>query len=349
MVHFPSDLHFDIVSRLPVKSLLRFKCVSQLWCNMIDDPSLAYMHLTRSVEEPKMLILDHQTKNPDTSRFTEVAGGFLKADMKLVTKFAKSKACFLESCCNGLLCFAKNYDDRVLVLFNPLRQEVIALPPHRASYTSMSKYGLGFDSSTNTYKVVRVFSRGGSFNMGADVYTLGTSSWRPISKGPLCRLAGRPIFACGALHWFVHHYVDRDALKGKYIVSFDVGKEEFGWISPPKFYSSSHLLDLGGNLAMVDRSFDSHIEIWVMKEYKKKEWVKEYKIDIYPPLGISDSSLVEVIGLREFGEILLRNRESFITYNPKTGVKRYIEILGHDVEVLYHMGSLLSISKFQTK
>ncbi|XP_065617329.1 putative F-box protein At5g62060 [Quercus suber] len=314
MVHFPSDLHFDIVSRLPVKSLLRFKCVSQLWCNMIDDPSLAYMHLTRSVEEPKMLILDHQTKNPDTSRFTEVAGGFLKADMKLVTK-----------------------------------QEVIALPPHRASYTSMSKYGLGFDSSTNTYKVVRVFSRGGSFNMGADVYTLGTSSWRPISKGPLCRLAGRPIFACGALHWFVHHYVDRDALKGKYIVSFDVGKEEFGWISPPKFYSSSHLLDLGGNLAMVDRSFDSHIEIWVMKEYKKKEWVKEYKIDIYPPLGISDSSLVEVIGLWEFGEILLRNRESFISYNLKTGVKRYIEILGHDVEVLYHMGSLLSISKFQTK
>ncbi|XP_065633170.1 F-box protein At3g07870 [Quercus suber] len=316
---------------------------------MIDDPSLAYMHLTRSVEEPKMLILDHQTKNPDTSRFTEVAGGFLKADMKLVTKFAKSKACFLESCCNGLLCFAKIYGDRVLVLFNPLRQEVIALPPHRASYTKKSKYGLGFDSSTNTYKVVRVFSRGGSFNMGADVYTLGTSSWRPISKGPLCLLAGRPIFACGALHWFVHPYVDRDALKGKYIVSFDVGKEEFGWISPPKYYSSSHLLDLGGNLAMVDRSFDSHIEIWVMKEYKKKEWVKEYKIDIYPPLGISDSSLVEVIGLWEFGEILLRNRESFISYNLKTGVKRYIEILGHDVEVLYHMGSLLSISKFQTK
>ncbi|KAK7858941.1 f-box/kelch-repeat protein, partial [Quercus suber] len=400
MVHFPSDLHFDIVSRLPVKSLLRFKCVSQLWCNMIDDPSLAYMHLTRSVEEPKMLILDHQTKNPDTSRFTEVAGGFLKADMKLVTKFATGSAfaralplfaqasmvhfpsdlhfdivsrlpvksllrfkCVSQLWCNMIddpslayMHLTRSVEEPKMLILdhqtkNPdtSRQEVIALPPHRASYTSMSKYGLGFDSSTNTYKVVRVFSRGGSFNMGADVYTLGTSSWRPISKGPLCRLAGRPIFACGALHWFVHHYVDRDALKGKYIVSFDVGKEEFGWISPPKFYSSSHLLDLGGNLAMVDRSFDSHIEIWVMKEYKKKEWVKEYKIDIYPPLGISDSSLVEVIGLWEFGEILLRNRESFISYNLKTGVKRYIEILGHDVEVLYHMGSLLSISKFQTK
>lgn len=312
---------------------------------MIDDPSLAYMHLTRSVEEPKMLILDHQTEKPDTLRFTEVVGGFLKADKNLVTKFAKSKACFLESCCNGLLCFTKIYDDRVLVLFNPLRQEVIALPPHTASLIpGKRKYGLGFDSSTNTYKVVRVFIRGGchgnlSFNLGAEVYTLGTSSWRPISKGPPCRLAGRPIFACGALHW--------DALKGKYIVSFDVGKEEFGSISPPKYYSSSHLLDLGGNLAMVDRSFDSHIEIWVMKEYKKREWVKEYKIDINPPLGILDDSWVEVIGLWEFGEILLRYRESFISYNLKTGVKRYIEILGHDVEVLYHMGSLLSISKFQ--
>ena len=312
---------------------------------MIDDPSLAYMHLTRSVEEPKMLILDHQTEKPDTLRFTEVVGGFLKADKNLVTKFAKSKACFLESCCNGLLCFTKIYDDRVLVLFNPLRQEVIALPSYRASLLQRNRnYGLGFDSSTNTYKVVRVFIRGGchgnlSFNLGAEVYTLGTSSWRPISKGPPCRLAGTPIFACGALHW--------DALKGKYIVSFDVGKEEFGSISPPKYYSSSHLLDLGGNLAMVDRSFDSHIDIWVMKEYKKKEWVKEYKIDINPPLGILDDSWVEVIGLWEFGEILLRYRESFISYNLKTGVKRYIEILGHDVEVLYHMGSLLSISKFQ--
>ena len=146
--------------------------------------------------------------------------------MKLVTKSAKSKACFLESCCNGLLCFTEIYDDRVLVLFNPLRQEVIALPPYRASLLQRNRnYGLGFDSSTNTYKVVRVFTRGGcdenlSFNMGAEVYTLGTSSRRPISKGPLCRLAGRPIFACGALHWFVDPHVDRDALKGKYIVSF---------------------------------------------------------------------------------------------------------------------------------
>ena len=100
---------------------------------------------------------------------------------------------------------------------------------------------------------------------------------------------------------------------------------------------------------MVDRSFDSHIEIWVMKEYKKKEWVKEYKIDVNPRLGILDDFWVEVIGLLEFGEILLRHCESFVSCNPKTGVKRYIEILGHDVKVLYHMGSLLSISKFQTE
>jgi hypothetical protein len=38
-------------------------------------------------------------------------------------------------------------------------------------------------------------------------------------------------------------------------------------------------------LAIVDRSSDKHIQIWVMKEYEKKEWVKEHKIGLAVVLG----------------------------------------------------------------
>ena len=346
VVQFPSDLLYDIFSRLPVKSILRFKCVSPLWCNIIDDPCLAHMHLTQCVEEPSnILLLDYHTGKPPSVTFRELDQGFFKADMNLVTK----SPYFLEGCCKGLVCFTKTGDDSVLVLFNPLRQEVLALPPPTTSSICKRKYGLGFDCSRNKYKVVSVsLNSQGCYE--AEVYTLGTrSSWRAISKGPPCALAKNSIFACGALHWLVHHDVASDDLKGK-IVSFDVGKEEFGLISPPKF-GSWHLLDLGGNLALVDRSSGRHIEIWVMKDYEKKEWVKEYKIDIKPPIEMADNLLVEVIGLWKHGEILLYYLSIYLSYNPKTGEMRYVHIpgLSQDTQVLCHMGSLLSISRFQAE
>ena len=51
-------------------------------------------------------------------------GVFLKADLNLVAKFTKSVTCYLEDCCNCLLFLSKSYDDRFLILFNPLRQQL---------------------------------------------------------------------------------------------------------------------------------------------------------------------------------------------------------------------------------
>ncbi|KAB1228014.1 hypothetical protein CJ030_MR1G006787 [Morella rubra] len=320
----PSDILFDIFLRLPVKSLLRFRCVSPQWCNIIDDPCLAYTNqIGCAAEELKVILLDRPTHKPDDVMLRE-DGGFLKASLSLVTKLAKSKAYVLEGWCKGLVCFTKVSDDRLLFLFNPLRQEVLALQPESPAPSPSlrkRKYGLGFDSSTNTYKIVRVFESP-SHNLCAEVYTLGRSSWRAISSSPPCPLFGRPTFACGALHWLASPRVTQvDELEGK-IVSFDISKEKFGLISPPKF-RSCHLLDLRGDLAVVDRSSDTHIEIWVMKEYEKKEWVKEYKIDLKPPIGMVDNEMIEVIGVWELGEILLRYFGSFLSYDPNTGRLRF--------------------------
>ena len=361
MVKFPSDVLFEIFSRLPIKSLLKFRTVSQQWRNIIDDPHLAYMHHSRCVEEPKILLLDHHTQNekPIDVTVTNV-GVFLNADLNLVAKFTKSVTCYLEDCCNGLLCLSKSYDDRFLVLFNPLRQQLLPLPPSSASPKLGSrKYGFWFDRPKNTYNIVVVavflcesVDEKPCYKLGAEVYTLRTSSWRPLSKGPPCRLFGKPIFACGALHWQGPCKYNGDIGN---IVSFDVRKEEFGLISPPKYDCLGYLLDLGGNLAMVDHSamveyFNRHIDIWVMKEYEEKEWVKEYKIDLKSQierqyrLGVQ----VEVIGLCKLGRILLRKKENLLSYNLETGVLRNIPIPGFGLEmnVLIYIGSLLSISSF---
>jgi hypothetical protein len=42
----PKDLSMEILSRLPVKSLMRFKCISKSWCALITNPNFITKHLT---------------------------------------------------------------------------------------------------------------------------------------------------------------------------------------------------------------------------------------------------------------------------------------------------------------
>ncbi|XP_059430230.1 putative F-box protein At1g47790 [Corylus avellana] len=252
---FPLDVLFDIFSRLPIKTLLRFRCVSPLWCTIIDDPDLASTHRLRRVEEPKILLLE-ATHKPLDLVFREDRSGLLR--------FVSGKAAYsLEGCCNGLLCFTRPfwyYNHSPLFLVNPQRQQVVELqrppckgapwPPVHDTVCSCS-YGLGFDCSTNTYKIVGVFFNGKNAgddddDLCAQVYTLGRgrSSWRAV-KGPSkttirnrkC-IHGRPVYACGALHWLVMHIHNNGVHLQYKIVYFDVGKEEFGLIYPPRFQSN---------------------------------------------------------------------------------------------------------------
>ena len=47
---FPSELLDEILYRLPVKHLLRCKCVSKEWCSLIDSTPFAKKHLKRALE-----------------------------------------------------------------------------------------------------------------------------------------------------------------------------------------------------------------------------------------------------------------------------------------------------------
>ena len=217
MEELPREIMDDIFLRLHVKSLLQCRCVSKLWCNIIDDPSLANMHQTQAGDQEPLLLfgltLDNESdeledngKNlspsPTTGKIPLLNFVSKKADLG-------TKGYSLKSICNGLLCFA-NFSS--VILSNPLRQEILMLPEATNQYPvkNMDNYGLGFDSSINTYKVVHVFCKGLDYNtmrykFGSEVYTLGSTSksWRKISSippYPLC-LWRTPVFANEAIHW----------------------------------------------------------------------------------------------------------------------------------------------------
>ncbi|PWA37489.1 F-box domain-containing protein [Artemisia annua] len=158
MATLPSDIIYEILSRMPVKSLVRFRRVSKLWCEYIDSPYFATIHSKRAVEEEPTLVMLRATHDwcyPNQPRICD--------------KFNS------------------------LVVINPLRKECFELPPMdkkpdwRLSYEESC--GLGFDDSTNTFKMVCVFPRI-QIDVGEEnldlvrknlctmVHVLGTNLWQ---------------------------------------------------------------------------------------------------------------------------------------------------------------------------
>ncbi|KAF5177608.1 hypothetical protein FRX31_032809 [Thalictrum thalictroides] len=52
----PYEIMFDILLRLPVKSLGRFRCVSKSWQTLVANPYFANMHLNRSKENKSLKV-----------------------------------------------------------------------------------------------------------------------------------------------------------------------------------------------------------------------------------------------------------------------------------------------------
>ncbi|XP_010480482.1 PREDICTED: putative F-box protein At5g42430 [Camelina sativa] len=52
----PNDVILEILSKLPIKSIGRFHCVSKLWGSMLHKPYFTKLFLTRSSGRPRLLI-----------------------------------------------------------------------------------------------------------------------------------------------------------------------------------------------------------------------------------------------------------------------------------------------------
>ncbi|PWA37889.1 F-box domain-containing protein [Artemisia annua] len=269
MDRLPSNIMLSIFSRVPAICLARFRCVSKEWCEYIDDPYLTILQ-DEQVLEPipilyhSRLSLDRRIHNLcfhtiESSKQTESGityddyhtyvlepkeGRFLKFLRKKPLSEPSRVGIRVRGSCNGLICLSHDEDyDLItsLVVVHLLRKECYELPPLPMCFGSSMRRGscgLGFDASTNTLKMVCVLCRDFGPECTVMVHEFGTNSWREIPQVPSYPITGEAIFANGCLHWLVSH-VAKDGGIG--VIWFDVNKEEFGLIDPPKgvFYICS--------------------------------------------------------------------------------------------------------------
>ena len=199
----PFELITDILCRLPVKSLMKFKCVCKPWNSLISDRKFARKHFRMSTMNPNLILTSKNYSPPEVSHpvyplrsiFANVTTDAkqIKFPLNSPSNFHHSIGGIIGSC-DGILCFAaKDSENRYIqfVLWNPATRKYNILPSLGTSKNRATVYGFGYDRFADNYKVVAVFGyrcdSSPDYITQLKVHTLGTNSWRLIDDFPYGR------------------------------------------------------------------------------------------------------------------------------------------------------------------
>ncbi|XP_004288838.1 PREDICTED: F-box/kelch-repeat protein At3g06240-like [Fragaria vesca subsp. vesca] len=249
-VNLPPKIMLDIISRLPVKHVCQCKCLSRAWRSIPSDPDFVAKYNKDVFFQGRRLLFtvlyDHwrpEIYSLNLEQFLNenqnVDVGGLAAPLRFVFNHLPNHALdwfpFVHYSCYALF-LSQSYSGYSLI--NPVTKESNKLPEApiwRRPMKPFSRhtYGVGFDHSTNEYKVINGQDYGDGIVFS--VYTLQTDSWRQIDGlFPYKALGYDGIVVNGAVHWLVRKVADRSLV----IISFILAREEFSEIPVPPIPST---------------------------------------------------------------------------------------------------------------
>ncbi|XP_059645955.1 F-box protein CPR1-like [Cornus florida] len=252
MSEVPEDVVANIVSILPVKPLLRFRCVSKSWCSLIDSSEFRKLHLRTSKERN-----EHQSHPHCDNKSRSVRSVYCSVLWNPSTRnhrilpnssFENSRK---AECCNWIVIYGFGYD----VVNDDYKVVKMAVCPSKDDYAFLSE-------------------------VEVKVYSVKLNLWRRVKDFPyyIRYHQENGVFISGALHWVGNERRESSSIISHLIVAIDLGSEEYRLVPTPEFSDKNffmHVVDLGGCLCIYCDYFDGHGDVWVMKEYRIKEsWTK---------------------------------------------------------------------------
>ncbi|KAI8522846.1 hypothetical protein RHMOL_Rhmol13G0028400 [Rhododendron molle] len=294
VVLLPSDIvEAEVLTRLPVKSLMRFKCVSKLGRSTISHPSFSKAYLGRR-RQSGLFITYPVVGSLRCLYATLPVGGesaLLHEQFNLPDSFANYKYNqngATQVINGGLFCV---YADYRAWICNVSTGEIRELPASDLQDAKAFHYYFGFASSSKEYKLLKLCSAPidcvcmdgyGPWAMECEILTLGKdASWRRWRRPDAPRV---DIFKQSV------HIIDGGVIcfwhrDGQRLIVFNFQDESFHVINPPRRVSSSlrgyFLLQLGGHFALVKEKksyyqvmelqgdpnglVHQRLELWVLK------------------------------------------------------------------------------------
>ncbi|XP_059643589.1 F-box protein CPR1-like isoform X2 [Cornus florida] len=325
MCELPTDVIVDILSRLPVKPLLKFRCVSKPWCALIDSPIFIKSHLNRSIETKTNRSIICRDCDLYSIDFDSLDHAIL-----LDHPLKKIHGGEVMGSCDGLVGLCNNlYEEDGIFLWNPATRKHQKLPvtpiefPGGSGICEFIVYGFGYDSVSDDYKLVRVVQfyekdDDDSFDNEVKVYSLKSNTWRRVQDFPyyLPYKREHAMVVSGALHWLVSRRPESDKAD-KFIAAFDLGVEEYRLVPLPELLDKNvhmNVNDFGGCLTLLCNYFAVRVEVWVMEEYGVKEsWTKLFSVT--QPSMIRSFDYVRPLDYsRSGGEILLEQDGNILVW-----------------------------------
>lgn len=240
------DILVEILKRLPVQCLLRFKCVQKSWYHLIRSPYFIH-HYNNQENKNKYLLFQGRYHSDfffrvDDEQCNEYCPGLRFPIPRDMQRGVKNK---IHGSCRGLICFSvqKRTSSRLhqIYLWNPAIRKFKILPNSPDS-TCLDQYShslaLGYFSKISDYKVINFQSY---FFVGVvrrvptvHIYSLSTNSWKTVGNTAQFSNYGElynSVIVNGVVYWIGirHSFM-------QVIVCFDIENEKIREIMlPPKY------------------------------------------------------------------------------------------------------------------
>ncbi|KAK3021077.1 hypothetical protein RJ639_046098 [Escallonia herrerae] len=346
--YLPDEIIKEILTKLPVKSLLRFTAVCKSWYSHIKNPSFINAHLNQTIantqHSSQRLLVRYYDKTSKEEQYTLRWDDDKFGDQFSALNFPfKSVLGYVRivGSCNGLLCLCDDLfgDANTITLWNPsIRKAVNVDMRINLRFPHMFVLGFGVCPVTRDAKVVRiVYVRDATHRNRfvvppkVEVYALSSGTWRSAVEiaAPPCYLTEftwSQAFVSGFVHWVAYSKVCPRNL----IVRFDIRNEVFGEMVLPddlcgELVSNLSVAVRGESLAML--KYNKEIGtccVWVMKEYGVAgSWTKLFTIDL-------PGMLRRTIGFRKNGEVMLSLiSNELVSYDPNKKEIKYLGVQGN--------------------
>lgn len=306
--HLPDSLLLEILSRLPLKSIFKFKCVCKHWQALISQPSFHRFYFNSISASSSLVSWRILYRYVYVSKFKDVLDRFRpenynssKFSVLFMSSFEEqqqSDQFKVLGVSNGLvLCCLLG--PLIYYVCDPVTRQWVTLPRGRDKSPNRHPifFGEGFVSKVNedglltSYTVVRVELMNTSSNyLNLETFSSETGKWvdyRLPCANPIALLkrGAGPISFNGILHWFVYEHG---------MVAFDPNKEPKSCrlIQFPEDrdveseYRNDGLYRLcdecQGKLRFFEVAPESYtfycFSLWDMKDYEKGEWGCEFKV-----------------------------------------------------------------------
>ncbi|GMH07143.1 hypothetical protein Nepgr_008983 [Nepenthes gracilis] len=320
----PEDLLVEILLRLPVKSVLRFRCVCRSWCSFIASSNFINAHLRHCNKRDDSLLLVRNYNTVEKKVIyalchdNETLDEIMRIDFPVTSQ---NQFYRILGCVNGLVCLIDDIGRGTdhMLLWNPLLRRSIHIPkPNIAPDQLLHKtpvYGFGCGRFTDDCKILRILcpNEKSVINRSKpliEIFRLGKGFWENLDLSvSFTQLDSRQAYLNGAIHWLSYRNL---------IAAFDVDTEVFTDIKLPNDLqnSSLHCLIIAAwrkSLSVFEVHYPGDFCLWVKKEYNVEgSWSRLFTVKSF---GVS-----RWIGsLRKNGQVLLvENGYQLVSYDPET-------------------------------